>query len=197
MKSWQSILFGTFLGLAASAAIILIVAPPRGESVVLPPAITPSQIIVHVAGAVQNPGLITIPRQSRVMNAIDAAGGFTPDADQATINLAARINDGDRITVPAMSTRATQLVMDATAASLDPKGKNITTTPTPAYPIHINTAALQELENLPNIGPSKAEAIVAYRQKHGPFKKIEDLQNVTGIGPSIFEKIKDIITVDN
>lgn len=197
MKSWQGILLGTFLGLAASAIIVLIAAPPRGESVILPPPATPSQIIVHVAGAVLNPGLVTIPRQSRVMNAIEAAGGFSADADQDAINLAARINDGDRIAVPAISTRATQLAASATAFSLDPKSKNIAATPTPAFPININTAALQELENLPNIGPTKAEAIVVYRQQYGLFKKIEDIQNVTGIGPSIFDKIKDFITVEN
>jgi competence protein ComEA len=197
MKSWQSILLGTFLGLAASAVIVLIAAPPRGESVILPPPPPTSQIIVHVAGAVLNPGLVTIPRQSRVMNAIEAAGGFSADADQEAINLAARINDGDRIVVPAISTRATQLAASATASSLDPKSKKIAATPTPAFPININTAVLQELENLPNIGPIKAEAIVAYRQQHGLYKKIEDIQNVIGIGPSTFDNIKEFITVEN
>lgn len=197
MKAWQSILLGTFLGLAASAVILLIAAPPRGESVILPPLPTPSQIIVQVAGAVLNPGLVTLPRQSRVMNAIEAAGGFLANADQESLNLAARINDGDRILVQDLSARATQQVAAATAASLDPMGKNITATPAPQYPININTAVPQDLENLPNIGPAKAEAIIAFRQQHGSFKKIEDIQNVTGIGPTIFDRIKDLITVGN
>ncbi len=194
MKAWQNILLGTFLGLAASAIILLIAAQPRGESVILPPLPTPSQIIVQVGGAVLNPGLVTLPRQSRVMNAIEAAGGFLANADQESLNLAARINDGDRILVQDQSARATQ---QEAAANLDPKGRNGTVTPAPQYPININTATQPELENLPNIGPAKAEAIIAFRQQQGRFKKIEDIQNVTGIGPTIFDRIKDLITVDD
>lgn len=197
MKSWQGILLGTFLGLAASAVIVLIAAPPRGEPLILPAPPTPGQIVVQVSGAVGSPGLVTLPRQSRVMTAIDAAGGFTTDADQEALNLAARVNDGDKIVVLSIAARATQAVIAAPAGSLDPKTRNNTATPKPSFPININTANLQELENLPNIGPTRAEAIITYRQQHGTFKKIEDIQNVTGIGPSTFEKIKELITVGN
>jgi competence ComEA-like helix-hairpin-helix protein len=107
------------------------------------------------------------------------------------------VNDGDKITVLTISMRATQAAGAATASSLDPKSKPLVYTPTPAYPININTANVQQLGNLPNIGATKAEAIIVYRQQHGDFKKIEDIQNVTGIGASTFEKIKELITVGN
>lgn len=197
MKTWQGILLGTFLGLVASAVIVLVATPPRGEPLILPAPPTPSQFIVQVSGAVVNPGLVKIPRQSRVMDAIDAAGGFLADADRDALNLAARVNDGDKITVLTISMRATQAAGAATASSLDPKSKPLVYTPTPAYPININTANAQQLGNLPNIGATKAEAIIVYRQQHGDFKKIEDIQNVTGIGASTFEKIKELITVGN
>jgi competence protein ComEA len=197
MKSWQGVLLGIFLGLAASAIILLVAAPPRGEPLILPAPPTPSLVIVQVSGAVLNPGLVSLPRQSRVQNAIDAAGGFSADADRDSLNLAARVNDGDKITVFSISMRSTQAAAAATGTSQDSKGKIILTTPTPDFPVNINTASIQELQNLPNIGLTKAEAIVNYRQQHGSFKKVEDIQNVAGIGASTFEKIKEFITVGN
>jgi competence protein ComEA len=196
MKTWQGILIGTFLGLAASALIILIIAPPRGEPIVLTPPPTPNLYRVYVSGAVNTPGVIALPRDSRVNDAINGCGGFSQDADTQSLNLAARINDGDRIVVYSRSEQATKSAL-ASTTSADSKTKGLTATPTPSFPININTATQQELEGLPNIGPSKAEQIIAYRQQHGAFKKIEEIQNVPGIGPTIYDKIANIITVNN
>ncbi len=197
MKTWQSILFGTFLGMAASAVIMLVISPPRGEPIILPPAPTPSMLVVYVSGAVNSPGVFTVSRDARVVNAIESAGGLSQDADPQSINLAARVNDGDRIIVLSISQQATRAALNQTAVASNSKGSNATLTPTPSFPININTASQQELESLPTIGPTKAAQILEYRQLHGPFKKLEDIQNVTGIGPSTFEKIKNFITLDN
>ncbi len=197
MKTWQGIVFGAFLGLAAAAVIMLVSAPPRGEPILLTPPPTPGLIQVYVTGAVNSPGVIALPRDSRVNDAITQCGGFTPEADLQSVNLAARINDGDRIIVVSYSEQATRSAAAGTAAAQSPKGKSATVTPTPDFPININTASQQELECLPGIGPSKAEQIVTYRQDHGPFKKIEDIQNVPGIGPTIFEKMSSFITINN
>ncbi len=197
MKTWQAIVFGTFLGLAAAAVILLVSAPPRGEPILLTPPPTPGLIQVYVTGAVSSPGVIALPRDSRVNDAITQCGGFTADADQQSINLAARINDGDRLVVYSRSEQATQSALAGTAAALDPKGKGATVTPTPHFPININTASQQDFESLPGIGPTKAEQIVTYRQDHGQFKKIDDIQNVPGIGPTIFERISSFITIND
>jgi competence protein ComEA len=194
MKDWKGILFGTFLGLAFSAVFVMVALPPRGEPIAIPPTATPSPIIVYVSGAVNSPGLVSITPDDRVSNAIDKAGGFTSDADQTTINMAAKLNDGDKIFVPSKSEQATKAAVDATLATMGTKSKN-TETPVPSYPININTASQQELENLPNIGPSKAADIIEYRNLHGPFLKIDDIQNVPNIGPTIFDKIRDLITI--
>jgi competence protein ComEA len=196
MKTWQGIVFGTFLGLVAAAVIMLVIAPPRGDPIILTPPPTPDMYRVYVAGAVNSPGVVALPRDSRITDAIMHSGGFTTDADLQSLNLAARINDGDRIYVSSHSETATKNAIASTAAAA-PKAKGAVFTPTPSYPININTATAQELESLPNIGPAKAEQIVTYRQQHGPFQKIDDIQNVPGIGPTIFEKIKTIITTSN
>jgi competence protein ComEA len=196
MKTWQSILFGTFLGLAAAAVIMLVIAPPRGDPIILTPPPTPDMYRVYVTGAVNSPGVVALPRDSRITDAIAHSGGFSTDADLQSLNLAARINDGDRIYVSSRSEVATKNAIASTTAA-DPKTKGAALTPTPSYPININTATSQELEALPNIGSVKAEQIVTYRQQHGPFLEIDDIQNVPGIGPTIFEKISTFITISN
>jgi competence protein ComEA len=196
MKTWQAVLLGVFLGLAASAVIVLVAAPPRGEPILLPPTPSPASIAVYVIGEVNTPGVVYLPRQSRVLNAVEAAGGFTKDADTEGVNLASKMNDGDRVTVFSRSAQATQMVITGTAAAEMKTSKVGTPTPVIKYPINLNTATQQELENLPNIGPAKAAQIIEYRQQNGPFKTISDIQNVPGIGPATFDKMKSMISVE-
>ena len=99
MKLWQGILTGVLFGLIAGAVIWLIIAPPRGEPLTLSPPPTPAPIIVHVAGAVLHPGVYHLDRESRVEDAVKAAGGFTPDADQEHVNLASPLEDGIKINI--------------------------------------------------------------------------------------------------
>ncbi|MDR1089041.1 MAG: helix-hairpin-helix domain-containing protein [Coriobacteriales bacterium] len=141
-------------------------------------------ILVDVAGAVQSPGVYELPEDSRVQDALDLAGGLTPDADESTINRAAVLEDGARVfipTRPAVTTEDTNTPSDTPSVDSD------------TGMVNINTADVYVLQTLPGIGPVIAERIINYRAVHGPFTRIEDLQNVEGIGPGILEKIRSLI----
>jgi competence protein ComEA len=141
---------------------------------------TPAHINVYVSGAVYKPDVYALPLGSLVKDAVAKAGGATAEADLDHVNLALKLSDQMQVYVP----RKGETV---------PSGK----TPTPALtgPININTASVEELDRLPGIGPSIAQAIIDYRTANGPFKKIEDINDVKGIGDALFAKIKDSITV--
>lgn len=181
MKPWQLVAFGIMLGLFSSAAILLVIMQPSGQPVKILPAPTPEPILVDVSGEVSVPGIFTLPKNSRVADAIDIAGGLSPNADTSRINLAARIKDGDKVWVPAIG--------DASSADLDiPSRSN-------GVLININTASAKEIEALPGIGEVKAAQIVAYREEHGLFTNFEDLLSIPGIGPELLEKIRPSITL--
>jgi len=141
----------------------------------------------------------TLPDGGRVQDAVDAAGRLLADADSNSVNLAARLEDGQQITIPSQngsrSASAAPSVQLATSAPF-----TVVSTLTPAAVssaslININTANLQQLDALPSIGPVTAQSIVTYRQQHGPFQHIEDIMNVPGIGSVTFDKIQNLITV--
>ncbi len=141
---------------------------------------TPGLISVYVTGEVAQPQTLTdLPAGSQVGDAIEAAGGATGNADLSRVNLGQQLNDGDMVYVPPLVGEGIQ-------------------TPTPNRPvlIHVNTATLAELETLPNIGPSLAQAIIDYRTQNGPFRRLEDLDNVPGIGPATLEAIRDQVVFD-
>jgi len=140
-------------------------------------------IVVHVAGAVSNPGVYTLPEGARVFEAIAAAGGALPAAELHALNLAEPLFDGRKVTVPH-------------ASGQGPDGQS----PLPQSPqtngrVNINTATAAELEQLPGIGPAKAQAIVRDREQKGPFKRVEDLDRVSGIGPKTVESLRERVTV--
>jgi competence protein ComEA len=144
---------------------------------------TPHPLRVYVSGAVLHPDVYTLPPDSIVKDAIVVAGGATTDADLDRINLALPVVDGQHVYVPRLGEQ--DLPLPSRSGSSVSDGK-----------ININTAAAEELESLPGIGPSLAQRIVEYRQAHGPFARVEDLTQVSGIGPGILEKIRDLITID-
>jgi competence protein ComEA len=148
-----------------------------------------AQIQVQVAGAITQPGVYTLTLGSRVSDALDAAGGARPDANLDEINLALRLNDGDAIEVPTRAA-AVELSMPVT-----PTPSGVSGAMTPRLKIDINTATVEQLDTLPRIGPALAQRIVDYRTQQGPFKKIEDIKNVKGIGDAVFEDLKDLIAV--
>jgi len=176
--------FGVVIGLLAGGLIFLVSRPIRGEPVKLLPPPTPQPLLVHVSGAVNQPGVYALPPGSRVGDAIKAANGLSQDANQASLNLAAVLEDGDRVFVPAGN------LYPGTPGAAERSGS-----PVLQPLIDLNTATQSDLETLPHIGPIIAEKIIAYRQVNGPFKTIEAIQDVPGIGPAIFEEIKTLITV--
>ncbi len=138
--------------------------------------------------------MYSLPAASRVSDAIQAAGGLKPEADSNLLNLAAPVNDGQRLWIPARSS-ATPVTVSENTGSIC-----VTMTPLPPtqdHPLNINTATVDQLDLLPGIGAVKAAQIIAYRNQNGPFTAIEDLQNVPGITASIYEKIKDLITISS
>jgi competence protein ComEA len=177
MKSAWLLAFGLAGGLLAAGVLFLVTRPPRGSPVALLPLPTPAALEVHVAGAVLNPGVYTLPPGSRVHAALEAAGGPAGDANLEALNLAEFLADGEQLRVPTRVEAATQA---STAANL----------------LDLNTAAQAELEALPGIGPIMAERIITYRQEHGPFVYLEDIMAVEGIGEGIFAEIKSLVTVN-
>lgn len=139
------------------------------------------QLYVHVCGAVYSPGVVTVPEGSRAEAAVAAAGGMTAEADDAYVNLAALVEDGQKLYIP---TKEEALRLE-TSAEAEEKGL-----------VNINRADAGTLCTLPGIGESKAADIIAYRQKYGDFQTIEDIMKVPGIKESAFAKIEGSITVD-
>jgi len=140
--------------------------PQSAEIVISPPS---PDIHVYVEGEVVSPGLYMLEDGDHVVDAIEAAGGFTPDADQGAVNLAAPLRDGGHVHVYKIG---------------DVPQK-----------INLNTAEAWLLQALLGIGETLAQRIIDYRNENGPFQQIEDLKKVEGIGPARFEKLKDKITV--
>jgi competence protein ComEA len=147
-------------------------------------------VTVHVAGAVMHPGVIELPASSRVIDAVEAAGGGVPEADLDRMNLAAQLVDGQRILVQRVGEPA------APAAPGDTGGG---TAPAPGAPtnepINLNTATQEQLETLPGIGPSLAEAIIAERDRRGGFRSVNELRDVRGIGDKRFADLEGLVTV--
>jgi competence protein ComEA len=189
--AWK-VAFGVLCGLLSAGIILLASSPPRGEAVTLLPPPSPEPIQVHVAGAVAEPGLYHLPINSRVEDAIQAAGGFLSQADSQSLNLAAFLADGSRVVVPYQPTEIPEMAQRLEPIEVPISGMQ---TPDSDHPININIASQEELESLPGIGPVTAAKIIDYRDLHGPFATIEAIQDVSGIGPKTFEQIKALITV--
>ncbi|GFN34506.1 helix-hairpin-helix domain-containing protein [Tepidimicrobium xylanilyticum] len=139
-------------------------------------------IIVHVSGEVYNPGIVELKAGSRVIDAINLAGGLKKDADSDKINLARKLSDEEKIHVPKIGE---DISADLSSSYLTSSGEG---------KININICTKEELISLPGVGEALAERIIEYR-KHSPFKTIEEIMNVSGIGSKKFESIKDLITV--
>lgn len=144
-------------------------------------------ITVYVSGEVNSPGLVELPSDSRIDDAIKACGDFTPLADKAKINLAQKLTDGMQIQVNSKTpiNNSNEQVNDTNSNS--PNNNSSSNL------ININTATKEDLDTLPGIGPATAQKIIDYRQEHGNFSSIEDIKNVKGIGEAKFSKMQDKI----
>ncbi|NIS29050.1 MAG: ComEA family DNA-binding protein [Actinobacteria bacterium] len=137
-------------------------------------------ITLHVSGAVAAPGLVTVGEGARVADAVAAAGGSLPGADLGGINLAALVRDGDHIVVPVAASSGD----GATLAAVREDGR-----------VSLNTATVTELQGLPGVGPVLAQRIADHRDAHGPFRTVEDLLDVTGIGEAKLATLRDSVVL--
>jgi competence protein ComEA len=145
-----------------------------------PPA---QQVVVDVAGAVLRPGVYRLPRGSRVADAIERAGGTTRRAEASLVNRAAPVADGQQVLVPA---RGVPAPASAAPGPGTPRGAS-------TAPIDLNTATAEQLETLPGVGPVTAQKIVAYRQTHGPFTSVDQLDAIRGIGPARIADLRGLV----
>ncbi len=154
---------------------------PEQSSISQSTEVESEYIYVYVCGAVERPGVVALIQGSRGEAAVLAAGGMTADADSSYVNLAAKLEDGEKLFIPTKEeTAVLELEKEAKESGI----------------ININTAELEALCTLPGIGESRARDIIMFREKNGPFEHIEDIMKVSGIKTNGFEKIKDKIAVE-
>ena len=153
-----------------------------------------NNIIVYICGAVKNNKVVTLKENSRICDAIDAAGGLTNDADLTTINLAYILEDGEKIYIPKKGENIDNQ-SSSTSNNQDFSYSSYSSNNLKNNKININKATQTELETIPGIGPSTALKILDYREKNGKFLSIEDIKNISGIGETKYEKIKNYISI--
>jgi competence protein ComEA len=138
------------------------------------------KVVVHVVGQVSKPGLYSLPEGSRVNDAIERAGGPKPRAALALVNLAAPVADGQQVIVP--SNRQAAQALEGGSVVGGPGGR-----------VHLNSATLDQLDELPGIGPVTAQKILDYRSEHGAFGSVDELDAVPGIGPATLDELRDLV----
>ena len=153
--------------------------PPVPPPLAAPVAQARPPVVIDVVGAVRRPGLYRLARGGRIADAVVRAGGATRRADLAQVNLAAPLADGEQVVVPARIAAAPGV---ATAAPSSPAG-----------PVHLSTATLEQLDALPGIGPVTAQKILDYRAKHGAFGSVDELDAIPGIGPARLDQLKGLV----
>jgi len=171
-----------------------LLARPQTGAALAPPAAAPTEtaaaapaaVVVDVVGAVRRPGLYRLAQGARIADAVSRAGGATPKADLALINLAAPLADGEQVVVPRRGTAAL-------GAPAGPAGSSASGGAPAGGPVHLSTATLEQLDSLPGIGPVTAQKILDYRQKHGAFTSVDELDAVPGIGPARLDQLKDLV----
>lgn len=147
------------------------------------------EIYIHVCGCVKKPGLYRLRSGARTQEAVDAAGGFSEKANQTAWNLAEVLQDGMQVYIPSKDEAKEAL-------NEEPSSKKDLSASQKESTVNINTASKEELMTLPGIGESKAAAIIACREEKGSFTSIEGIKDVAGIGDGIFNRLKDLITVN-
>lgn len=159
-------------------------------------------MMVDIKGAVQHPGVYPVKEGSRVVEAIQLAGGFQKEADSDQINLSQHVTDEMVIFVPKKGEKPPNLLTVSPAVSQTGEQSTSSSSSEPSNPsssnpiIHLNSCSLNDLENLPGIGPTKAKAIFDFREQNGPFASVDDLVNVTGIGEKTLEHIKSYLDLN-
>ena len=162
-------------------------------------------LVVHICGAVSAPGVYELPAGSRIIDAVEAGGGFLPEAEEACCNLAEEIVDGCQIYIMTKAescadgqTEKKAGIQTSPDSDMQTTDRNARSNSAPALEnglVNLNTADVAALMTLPGIGESRAKAIISYREQHGAFAQIEDIMKISGIKQAAFSKIKDKITV--
>ena len=173
-----------------AAAVVL----PRAAAVPRPAATATTEpadvrIVVHAAGAVKHPGVYRLNLSARTFDLLEVAGGPVAGADLSGVNLAAPLADGARVHFP-LQGQSSSPELDILEIPPAPAGSG-----EGGAPLDLNTADANDLQGLPGIGPVTAEAILSHRQQHGPFRSVDSLVDVSGIGPAKLERIKHLVTV--
>jgi competence protein ComEA len=182
--------------LIAAGCLVLLVflgskllARPQTDVGLAPPAAPPTEtattaapVVVDVVGAVRRPGLYRLAQGTRIADAVARAGGATPKADLALINLAAPLADGTQIVVPRIGRGSAGGVAHSGGSAA-----------TPAGPIRLNSATLEQLQEIPGVGPVTAQRIVDFREQNGPFRSVDELDAVSGIGPKRLEQLQGLV----
>jgi competence protein ComEA len=173
----------------ASPANVVTAAAPAQTAVSATPsaAKSASKIVVHVLGAVRDPGLVKLPADSRVQDAINAAGGLTRSADPGELNLAQVLSDGQQVMIGT--------ARDPAGEVREQKGSATGAGSAATGALDLNRASQSQLEELPGVGPVIAQTILAWREQHGRFTQIEELQEVDGIGPKTYAQIAPNVRV--
>lgn len=171
-KRWQVLLAGLLALIAIGFTLSSNAVDKPAQPSMFEPLVFESAIFVHVVGEVANPGLYELPIGSKAADAIEAAGGFTEDAQPASVNLARSLIDGE------------QLFVSSQLQASQEGGK-----------LSLNQATASDLDELPGIGPALSQRIVDYRTEIGSFRSVEELTEVSGIGPKLFAKIRDQLTL--
>jgi competence protein ComEA len=168
---------GRYLAGAGTAKEVQATAQSSGA---LEAAPTP-RLVVHVVGAVRRPGLYRLRDGSRIADAVQRAGGATRRADLSLVNLAAPVSDGSQVVVPRRAPPAAPGAAPAEDSAAA------------GGPVHLNTATVEQLDELPGVGPVTAQKIIDYREQHGAFSSVDDLDAIPGIGPARLEQLRDLV----
>ncbi len=211
---WPHVVVVAAVGLVAVAATVVVLVASRPSAEVVPlsvqamPVATPSvtaphtpgpsppptpraeaRVVVHVAGQVRRPGVVVLRQGARVVDAVEAAGGALPDTPLDSLNLARVLADGEQVRVGLPADPAVQASGATPAPFATPGGQP------PTALVDLNAAGVSELDALPGIGPVLAERIIAHRQQNGPFTSVEQLLEVSGIGPAVLAEVQGSVTV--
>ena len=148
-----------------------------------------SKIVIHIIGEINNPGIVYLKENARIIDAINAAGGITEKGDLNQVNLAYILSDGQKVYIPKLGDEDIKIVSEEAGKNVinNENDKNVK--------ININIATIEQIQNLPGIGKAMAERIINYRNEHGKFIKIEDLKNVSGIGDAKLKNIEKYICI--
>lgn len=179
MKTWQHVTLGILIGLLLGGVLLLLIDSRQGEPIQLV-TLTPKAFIeVNVAGSVVSPGVYQMKPGQRVYDAIDIAGGASDLADLNRLNLAAFLEDGQRVFVPSSETAS-----DASSLLSTDQLMNL------------NSASFEELMALPGIGETKAQAIMDYRDNHGSYSSLDQLLEVDGISQNLLDELRPLLTLE-